>query len=103
MNKASGGASLVSRSREEALAEAVRTATSEAVQRAIRSLLTRLYGDFKDSMINDVWKAVTDEPESFVSNFKVIDEHEDMVMDEIWVTIEVEVDEELLKRTLMRE
>ena len=103
MNRASGGASLVSRSREEALAEAVRAAISEAVRRAVKSLLTRLFGDFKDSKFNDIRKAVIDEPESFVSNFKVVDEHEDMVMDEIWVTVEVEVDEELLKRTIMRE
>jgi hypothetical protein len=100
---ASGGASLVSRSREEALAEAVRVAISEAVQRAAKSLLTRLHGDFKDSMINDVTRAVTDDPDSFVSNFKVIDEHEDMVMDEIWVTVEVEVDEDLLRKYLNEE
>ena len=103
MKKASGGASLVSRSRKEAREEAVDIALYEAVQKTAESLLTRLHGDFKDSMINDVRKAITDEPESFVSNFKVVDEHEDMVMDEIWVTVEVEVDEELLKRILIRE
>ena len=100
MNRASGGASLVSRSREEALAEAVRTAISEAIQRVAKSLLIRLHGDFTDSMIHDLIKSVTDDPDSFISNFKIIDEHEDMVMDEIWVTVEVEVNEDLLRRYL---
>jgi hypothetical protein len=97
LNRASGGASLVSRSREEALTEAVRVAISEVVQKATKSLLTQLHSDFKDSMINDVTRTVTDNPDLFVSNFTVIDEHEDMVMDEIWVTVEVEVNEDLLR------
>jgi len=103
LNRASGGASLVSRRREEALAEAVRTAIIEAVQRTVKSLLTRLHGDFKDSTINKIRNRIREDPDPFISNFKVIDEHEDMVMAEVWVTVEVEVDEELLKRTLLRE
>jgi hypothetical protein len=103
LNRASGGAGLVSRSREEAREEAVNVALYEAVQKAAESLLTRLHGDFKDSMINKIRNRIREDPYPFVSNFKVVDEHEDMVMAEFWVTVDAEVDEELLRRILRRE
>jgi len=99
----SGGASLTSRSRLKAREEAVRIATYEAVQKVAELLMSQLQGDVKDSLINSVRKEIWDNPDSFVSNFKVIDEHEDMVMDEIWVTVKVEVNEGMLKRILQRE
>ena len=103
MNMSSGGTSLVSRSRKDAREEAVRIAICEAIRKVAVSLMSRLHGDLKDSMIKNVMKKIEDNPDSFVSNFRVIDEHEDMVMDELWVTVEIEVDEELLKRSLQRE
>jgi len=103
MKKASGVATRVSRSRKEAREEAVRIAICEVIQKVAESLTARLQVDLEDSMTNNVMKKIMENPYSFVSNFRVIDEHEDMVMDEIWVTVEVEVDEELLKKTLSRE
>lgn len=100
MNVASGGASLVSRSRKEAREEAVKITVCEAIRKVAESLTPRLQSDLKDSMINNLMKKIEGDPISFVSNFRVIDEYEDLVMDEIWVTVEIEVDEELLKKAL---
>ncbi len=103
MNRAFGVATLVSRSRKEARKEAIRIAVCEAIRKVVELLMSQLQDVLKDSMINNVMKKVEENPCSLVSNFRVVDEHEDVVMDEIWVTLEVEVDEEKLKMLLRKE
>jgi len=97
LSLASGGASLISRSRKEACEEAIRTAIREAVQKTAESVLSQFQGGVKDTVINNVMNEITKNPDSFILNFSVIDEQEDMVMNEVWVTVEAEVDEEKLK------